>query len=203
MYKLVVRYFGDLCEKEKRNDFEVFDESILDIADSEDKLVNYFEETIKEFILNDYVEDNIENDLNYIKNIKCNYFRRFFSEYFENWNSYVEVSIELCRFDLKNDFDEDLLGKLVDCGDSFDLLDYGDYTGRLLAIETESGFHFQKLFNFCGLVACEKRLDEFIMSRAFESVKGSNEYFNLLKELENMFDFDIDSVDLSVNFKVV
>lgn len=84
MFKLVIRYYGELCDKEKVAEKEVYDEEILGVAKYRIDLLQKMEKKIIEFIQNNYIIDNEEahKDLT-----------RLFFENVENWNNYVELEI--------------------------------------------------------------------------------------------------------------
>lgn len=82
MYKLVIRYFGELCSKEKRDDIEVYDEDIIKNENKKEleKIQNnYIQDSLKD----GYVLDKEEQKI-------C---RLFFGEQ-ENWNNYIEMFFE-------------------------------------------------------------------------------------------------------------
>lgn len=81
MYKVIIKYFGELCDKEQFEDEEVFDEEI--ICETEDLVVvrNEIENQINTFVDRNYVLD-LQKDKNMI---------RLFFGVQENWNDYLEI----------------------------------------------------------------------------------------------------------------
>lgn len=84
MFKLEIRYYGELCDKELQDNKEVFDSDTLGISKNRTDLLKIMEEKGIDYIQNGYVLDNGENKKD---------LTRYFFDYIENWNNYIELEI--------------------------------------------------------------------------------------------------------------
>lgn len=91
MYKVIIKYFGELCDKETLEDEEVFDKEVICETDNLEVVKNEIENKIKIFIKDGYVLDLQHNE----KTITM------FFDYQENWNNYIEI------YYVKNDIEQE------------------------------------------------------------------------------------------------
>lgn len=80
-YKIIIKYYGALCDKEQLDDEEVFDEDVICFTDDIEVIKNEIEYKIKEWVKRGYVLD-FQQDKNVI---------RLFNDIQENWNDYLEI----------------------------------------------------------------------------------------------------------------
>lgn len=80
-YKIIIKYYGVLCDKEQLDDEEVFDEDVMCFTDDIEVIKNEIEHKIKEWIKRGYILD-FQQDKNVI---------RLFNGIQENWNDYLEI----------------------------------------------------------------------------------------------------------------
>lgn len=80
-YKIIIKYYGALCDKEQLDDEEVFDEDVICFTDDIEVIRNEIEYKIKEWIKRGYVLD-FQQEKNVI---------RLFNDIQENWNDYLEI----------------------------------------------------------------------------------------------------------------
>lgn len=81
MFKLVRRYYGEICDKPLRDDIEVYDEEVLE---SKDK--TYLEE-----VQNNYLQEDLNSG--YVLDDEEEKIYRLFFNTQENWNNYIEMEI--------------------------------------------------------------------------------------------------------------
>lgn len=179
MYKLVRRYYGELCDKEQIDDIEVFDEVIVSNG-SKEELSILFENTKQADIKNGFVIDSQEN-----KNDSV----RLFFDRDENWNCYIEMEIVLTN--------KDLAERIRVLANDYDSLSRGDFEGCLLALEDMFKVHYQELFNEVAKIIVEKRIRNFGGKR----ILNNENFINCIKNLEQEFDCDIDLISYSITPK--
>ena len=80
-YKIIIKYYGALCDKEQLDEEEVFDEDVICFTDDIEVIKNEIEYKIKEWVKRGYVLD-FQQDKNVI---------RLFNDIQENWNDYLEI----------------------------------------------------------------------------------------------------------------
>lgn len=102
---------------------------------------------------------------------------------------------------------EELNKKIEELAKDYDKLDRGDFEGCILALETQSGEHYQTIFNKVAEKVIEERIDNFnkvtITNPCYNAEWSRQAEIDLIKELENEFDCNIDYIDYSITFKYV
>jgi hypothetical protein len=179
MYKLIRRYYGELCDKEKQDDTEVFDEEVLECGDKEylEKVQN---SCLQDDLNNGYVVDDEEKDI----------YRLFFEKQ-ENWNNYIEMFV----VEEMTEIDEELMSVAEDYRE----IPFTDLQAILLRLEDKYSIHYQELYN---------RVAEFVILKELKEFEGeknisNKEYMELVRNLENEFECDIDYLmGYEIRFKV-
>ena len=187
MYKLIRRYFGELCDKEN-TDKEVFDEEVC----FENKNYSLVESKFKEYLFKDkqngYVVDTETEKL-----VNYGEMARLFFDYQENWNNYIEMYI--IRVQDKKD---DLYNELDSLARNFDLLTDKEKREVLLELEDKYEVHYQKLKNAVAERVIRKRFMDFKGTRTI----NNNTFINFVRKLEKEFECEIDLIDLSIRFNL-
>lgn len=185
MYKLIRRYFGQLCDKET-TDEEVYDEEVCFENRSLAVAENEYKKCVDRDIENGYViDEQTEKNLTF-----GNLVRLFFSRQ-ENWNDYIEMFI------IKTDDEKDELEKELDnLAKQFYSLTVKEIKDVLLELEDKYTTHYQTLKN-----KLEERVirDKLINFNGIRTI-NNNTFINFVKSLEIQFKCEIDLIDLSVRF---
>ena len=186
MWKLVRRYYGELCDKEKQEDIEVYDEEIVFEHEYCAVVQEEFKKWLDKDIKADYIIDNEQEEIDYKLGNKV---RLFYGEQ-ENWNNYIEM------FTIKdNSKEEDYLEtKIKEVASMYDNMNSTDFRNILLNMEDDFSIHFQKLFNMVAEQVIKKRLYHFKGSRTISKQK----FMNLVKQCEKEFECEIDFIDLTI-----
>ena len=102
---------------------------------------------------------------------------------------------------------EKLNKKIEELAKDYDKLDRGDFECRILALETQSGEHYQTIFNKVAEKVIMEKINNFnqvtITNPCYNAEWSRQEEIDLIKKLENEFDCDIDYIDYSITFKCV
>lgn len=177
MYKLVKRYYGELCDKEQRDDREVYDEEVVFehtfVAFVEKELQKQLQEEVEK----GFVIDEEKNKDDYVI---------LFWEYQENWNAYIEVLI------IKDN--RELEDELRDLANSYDEKNSEYVNSCLLLLEDNFKVHFQELKNSVAKLVIEKRLKKFKGSRTI----NNKTFINFIRDLEKEFECEIDLIDFTI-----
>ena len=189
MYKLIRRYFGELCDKINVDDTEVFDEDVC----FENRNFGIVESKFKEYLFKDK-QNNYVVDEETKKLASLGEMVRLFFDYQENWNNYIEMFI--VRVEDNKDSLEKELESIVE---NYDKLTEKEKTEVLLELEDKYETHYQKLKNAVVERVIRKRLKEFKGSRTI----NNNTFISFVRDLENQFECEIDLIDLSVRFNVI
>lgn len=94
--------------------------------------------------------------------------------------------------DLKN---KDLEEKIKVLANEYENMDYSDFTGCIIALETEYGIHYQEIYNRIAEIIIKNRIKNFK-----DNSNNTNEFIEFLKSQEKEFDCEIDYLNLSINF---
>ena len=181
MYQLVIRYYGELCDKEFKDNEEVYDEEILAVNENRIDLVNEMTKKGIEYIQNGYVIDTEENHKD---------LARYFLGKQENWNNYVEIEI------IESD---ELEEKIKILANDYDYMSYSDFTGCIMALETEYGIHYQEIYNKIAEIIIKREIKNFDEEKSL----NNNKFIEFIKELEKKFECEIDLIDFGIKFLVV
>lgn len=84
-FRLIKRYFGVLCDKEQKEDEEVFDEDVVIVTEDLKTINDKIFKIINQATVDGFVIDEDEGRKDII---------RLFFSYQENWNEYFEIIIE-------------------------------------------------------------------------------------------------------------
>lgn len=102
---------------------------------------------------------------------------------------------------------EELNKKIEELAKDYDKLDRGDFECRILALETQSGEHYQTIFNKVAEKVIMEKINNFnqvtITNPCYNAEWSRQEEIDLIKKLENEFDCDIDYIDYSIIFKCI
>lgn len=102
---------------------------------------------------------------------------------------------------------EELNKKIEELAKDYDKLDRGDFEGCILALETQSGEHYQTIFNKVAEKVIMEKIDNFnqvtITNPCYNAEWSRQAFVELIKRLEGEFDCDIDYVDYSITFRYV
>ena len=190
MWKLVRRYYGELCDKEKQEDIEVYDEEIV----FEHEYCAVVQEEFKKYLKNDlkanYVIDDEVKRINYEMGNKV---RLFYGEQ-ENWNNYIEMYV------IKDNTTKELLlqKEVKNIADNYNDMSFSDLTGSIIALEDKFEVHYQKIYNMIAEEVIKNRLYGFKGSRTISNQK----FINLVKQCEKEFKCEIDFIDLIITPKL-
>ena len=185
MYKLVKRYFGELCDKEK-TDEEVFDEEIC----FEHKNYAFVEKAYQDNLVKDEKDGYVIDDETKGAEKLGDLVRLFFGNQ-ENWNNYIEMFI------IKTKDEQDDLDREIDSiVRHYDKLTDREVREILLELEDKYEVHYQKIKNAVAERVIRKRLMEFKGSRTI----NNNTFISYVRDLEKEFECEIDLIDLSVRF---
>ena len=181
MYKLIRRYFGELCDKEQVDDEEVYDEEVVCENIAVAFVEREFNKLLQEDLENGYIIDKEQN--------KTDNMRLFLGEQ-ENWNNYIEMFI------IKDDKEVDIeIEKIVNIYDTIESIDFNTC---LLSLEDKYHIHFQILKNIVSKKVIERRLKEYKGSRTISNLS----FRQFVKDLEDEFECEIDLIDFTISPKL-
>lgn len=105
MYRIIQKFYGELCDKEKKEDEEVYDEDIYYETDSFEEFRSKLLELVEGALKEGYVIDKQEED--------C-LIRLFYGKQ-ENWQNYFEIILEDTSMlsEFISDFDRELYIKEI------------------------------------------------------------------------------------------
>ncbi len=187
MWKLVRRYYGELCDREQTTDKEVYDEEVV----FENTMVAIVQKEFQKYLKNDleanYVIDDEVKRINYEMGNKV---RLFYGEQ-ENWNNYIEMYVVK-----DNTIEELLLQKEVkNIADNYDNMSFSNFAGSIRALEDKFEVHYQKIYNMIAEEVIKNRLNNFKGSKTI----NNKSYMDLIKQCEKEFSCEIDFIDYSIS----
>lgn len=181
MYKLVKRYYGELCDKEKRDDIEVYDEEVI-ISNRRFSCVKYeMKRLIKEEKKNGFVLDKEYNG-------NCRTAIMFGGQQ-ENWNAYIEIKIMA----------ESIKNQIKIIANDYDKMTNIELDKKLLELEDSTDYHYQEIKNAVFEKVIERKLRSFVGSKTL----NNKEFTDYVRELEKEFECEIDLIDFTITPKLV
>lgn len=181
MYKLVKRYYGELCDKEQIGDKEVYDEEVV----YEHTFVAFVEKEMKKILQEEVEKGFVIDEEN--NNNECII---LFWEYQENWNSYMEILIVKDNRGVDNE--------LRQLAISYDTMNKNDFDKCLLELEDKYKVHYQTLKNYMAEFVIQRKLGNFNGSRTI----NNKTFINFVRDLENEFECEIDLIDFKITPKL-